>query len=416
MQAEEERVFYSQNFILAYLILLLLGILYIHRERKTGRGRNFRNTDAHQAIRAASNLGESLHLKHKLVLSSHSQSDDDPKEIVKQKHPCVSLGDGLPARGKVKQVLSIDKTCPIIVTARPQTAGLAHSFMSFLSTIALASYINGTSNVAFPVSLDHGVDISELHSMFSGQLFNPKYPPGLCTSSIHIDDCSGIMDATISARSLCEKGPVCIYINQHIRPAELLVDITLIRSQFTIPDRLKIETSKVGVYDPRYITIAVHLRRGDIVNNLSRQSRWTYNKAYMPLISEVVKRIKSNLPIMIVVYAEGADSSDKIPDVQGHRYDNFSGLADRVEVGPEQAHLALAGMCQSDILITSMSGFSHLASMLCPKPRILATPFWHSYSGIPNLLCILEAGENSNGSITTLNLPSNCAFSDDTFI
>ena len=43
-------------------------------------------------------------------------------------------------------------------------------------------------------------------------------------------------------------------------------------------------------------------------------------------------------------------------------------------------------MCQSDVLVTSQSGFSHLAASLCARGITVALTFWHSYHTSQNVV------------------------------
>ena len=67
---------------------------------------------------------------------------------------------------------------------------------------------------------------------------------------------------------------------------------------------------------------------------------------------------------------------------------------------------AFDDMCASDILITGTSGFSHLASIFCRTPVVLAMPFWHSYDYIPNAMN-LQIGK---GNYTLPNMANKTPF------
>lgn len=132
--------------------------------------------------------------------------------------------------------------------------------MSFLSIIALASYANVTRNTTFPAALGHGVNTTELHRMYSGQLFKPNYPRNVCASLIEMGNCLNITNQLTAARSVCQNGPVCIQINNDVAPAELLVDVNLLRSNFAIPYQIQTDVRKFGAINPSHLLIKMLIK------------------------------------------------------------------------------------------------------------------------------------------------------------
>jgi hypothetical protein len=126
------------------------------------------------------------------------------------------------------------------------------------------------------------------------------------------------------------------------------------------------------------------------------------NDAYLEFIPKLLGRIKTKLPVALIIFAEGAKSIREIPDVCSSRFDDFSALHENISLGPREMHLTLASLCNSDLLVTSPSGYSHLAAVLCEKPHILAVPFWHSYAALPNTLTELSIVRNEAGTIVSL--------------
>ena len=63
-------------------------------------------------------------------------------------------------------------------------------------------------------------------------------------------------------------------------------------------------------------------------------------------------------------------------------------------------------MCHADLLVTSKSGFSHMAATLCDRPAVLAVPFWLDYDCLPRALTLAhtEAPFAKNPSGAAVNL------------
>jgi hypothetical protein len=130
------------------------------------------------------------------------------------------------------------------------------------------------------------------------------------------------------------------------------------------------------------------MRRGDVVGKSGHAGRWVSNKAYAEVISQVIRTIhcEMNCGIEIVIYTEGALDPRSIPDVDGHFTDFLAVLQPlNVTIGAHNALDAITRMCAA-VLITGMSGFSHLVTVLCVVPVVVAFPSWLPYWFVPNLV------------------------------
>lgn len=305
-----------------------------------------------------------------------------------------------------KEVLQLDYRCPIILSGHHQISGLGHSFMSYNSLVAMSSFYRITLNATFPEGLSHGVKAEHIAPFFTGDIFRSRFPHSNCKKTICVD-IDSVPSAIEEARSSCNQGPVCVRLTTNASPSESLIDVESYRKNFQVPQEVLTELHQLPFFQKHYFRVAIHIRRGDIINSTKpMNNRWIYNKAYIEFLPKLVKRIRTKLPIILIIFAEGAETINKIPDVTVNTFDNFSAIHDNITLGPTSMELSLATLCSSDIVITSTSGFSHLSAILCEKPGILAVPFWHSYEGIPNLITELTAHRNSDNSIIKLELPA----------
>ena len=75
-------------------------------------------------------------------------------------------------------------------------------------------------------------------------------------------------------------------------------------------------------------------------------------------------------------------------------------------MGPREAVDAFDALCAADLVVTSKSGFSHLAATLCARPAVLAVPFWLDYACLPRALELAETAAvfDKNPSGAPVNL------------
>jgi hypothetical protein len=311
-----------------------------------------------------------------------------------------------------KDVLNLNGACPVILSGRHQKSGLGHAFMSFNTLVAIASFYRLTLNATFPEKLSHSPDLLEVAKFFNGDVFRSRFANVNCAH--RFDANAHTMPKTVEkARSLCAVGrPICINITEEVPPAEVLVDMVNYRRNFAIPEGTAAALRKIPYFqsENEHLRVVIHMRRGDVVNRTRYAGRWISNQAYLDFIPQLLTRVKAELPVAVIVFAEGAKSIGEIPDVLPPQTHDFSKLHENVTLGPSEMHLTLASFCNADILVTSPSGFSQLAALLCEKPHILGLPFWQSHATLPNTLTELFASRDETGAIVKLELPGSFHF------
>lgn len=156
---------------------------------------------------------------------------------------------------------------------------------------------------------------------------------------------------------------------------------------------------------PAPIHVAVHIRRGDLHNYLKEkpsnyaEARLVHESMYMNVLNQLLRKLLElgKFEVNIRLYCEGMKPPAKIPGASNWTLIDFKDGIDffvpsvqnvTIEQGPMDGLQAWDDMCFSDILVTGASGFSYLASILCSSPLILAVPFWHSYSYLPNAMML----------------------------
>jgi len=172
----------------------------------------------------------------------------------------------------------------------------------------------------------------------------------------------------------------------------------------------------------------VHIRRGDQLKYGRRnaayvEQRYVPNVAFVRLIDALISSLEQlgdGSRYRVVVLCEGA-AGGVVPDVDG-TFTNFSRALKphaRLELldGPKDAIDAFEAMCNADVLVTSKSGFSHLAALLCDKPVVLAVPSWLSYDCVPNALPLSARVQvfRENPSKKPVRLAAELAFDQNEF-
>ena len=288
-----------------------------------------------------------------------------------------------------------DKSAHFYLEGINQNAGLGHAFMSFNHLVTLAHQNNVTPHFTFQAEA-HGLKATSVKSYFFGDLFKSPLPTDRhCT---RIESSPETIEHQISdARN---KSVSCaIFIIKNPAPSEVGVNtnLPLYRQLFNRNEGMrKFVKRKERRIDRNIVTVSVHIRRGDLFKYVGNDRK----KAELRIVAvsaytSVLKQLSSKLiqlgknRMHVCLFCEGMREPASIQDVNG----TFVNLKRELSLenvtfsaGDTDALQAFDDMCASDILITGTSGFSHLASILCRTPIILAMPFWHSYDYIPNAM------------------------------
>ncbi len=309
-----------------------------------------------------------------------------------------------------------DKSAHFYLEGINQNAGLGHAFMSFNHLVTLAHQNNVTPHFTFQAEA-HGLKATRVKGYFFGDLFKSPLPTDRhCTK---IESSPETIEHQISdARN---KSVSCaIFTIKNITPSGVGVNINLplYRQLFNHNEGVRklVVKRKERQQDRNVVTVSVHIRRGDLFNYVGDDRK----KAELRIVAvsaytSVLKQLSSKLMQLgkdrmhVYLFCEGMREPASIQDVNGTFVNLKRELSlDNVtfSAGDTDALQAFDDMCASDILITGTSGFSHLASILCRTPIVLAMPFWHSYDYIPNAMK-LQIGK---GNYTLPNMANKAPF------
>jgi hypothetical protein len=150
------------------------------------------------------------------------------------------------------------------------------------------------------------------------------------------------------------------------------------------------------------IMIVIHMRRGDVMRGkVDQNHRLVSYGVYVHMIKKLleVRAASANAthPIRVFFLCEGAVNNYSIVEydkMDFHKSQHINLLTDLGGVcnkekacSMEVLHQAdflqsFTAMCESDVLVTSTSGFPFVASALCEPKMILGIRFSASYDGI----------------------------------
>jgi hypothetical protein len=144
------------------------------------------------------------------------------------------------------------------------------------------------------------------------------------------------------------------------------------------------------VYKPSSLNIALHIRRGDIIqkkqsnNNLT--IRWLNNDYFFNVLESILKLLKTKKEIHIYLFSQG-----KIKDfIEFKKFDNIHFCLDM------SAQDSFLHMVYADVLITSKSSFSYKPALLNKGIKVVPKNFWHSYPKSKNWLLADKSGQIIN--------------------
>jgi len=128
------------------------------------------------------------------------------------------------------------------------------------------------------------------------------------------------------------------------------------------------------LYTPTHFNIAIHVRRGDIVQgnhnrNANLQMRWQDADYFYKLLSNVLACIDCQRSIKIYLFSQGSQDEFK----------HFEKLGDIEYCLEMDAPSSFLHMIHADLLITSKSSFSYKPALLSRGIKVCPESFWHGY-------------------------------------
>lgn len=117
--------------------------------------------------------------------------------------------------------------------------------------------------------------------------------------------------------------------------------------------------------------IAVHIRRGDIVEGQSTHNmRWLDNNYYRRVMDQILSILKTDKPVHIYLFSQG----------QREDYSEMSDLPNLYWCLDMPARESFIHLVNADILVTSKSSFSYKPALLNSKGiKVCPRQFWHGY-------------------------------------
>ena len=317
-----------------------------------------------------------------------------------------------------------DESCAVFLRTSIEVHGTGHSFMALMVAVEAAASHGLTLDVALP-----GSHFATAHNAL-GQLLG-EHPfsnaSSACTqiSGSFLDWRSTNMSeelaqAVRSAQLRCAERCVAIHMGGQASPIGRPAPV------WSVPSlRARWAASSVSTppsnQDSGRLHVDVHIRRGDLFHHLSllfrpepidhrkREAflRLIPNAAYAELLRTVAATAVEGAGwsggLAVTIHAEGRSRpTATVIDADGASWTDFDEIARtaaggqaRVSLGPRDPLEAFRSMCYTDVLLAAPSGFSHLVSLLCPRPLVLAVPFWHEYDCVPNAHMLRRAANAS---------------------
>lgn len=145
--------------------------------------------------------------------------------------------------------------------------------------------------------------------------------------------------------------------------------------------------SETLIYEPDTLSIAVHIRRGDIeigqVNGEEQLTqRWLNNEYYIRVLEQIWPLLK-NKKAAIYLFSQGSEEAFR-------EFEQFGCVHYCMNMPATDSFLH---MTRADILITSKSSFSYKPALLSKGIKICPQNFWHEYPDDRRWIMASDTGE-----------------------
>lgn len=342
------------------------------------------------------------------------------------------------------QLRQLDESCPIILTyLREDGGGLSHYLSSSYHVLHEAVGMDLTINYEF-VTRGHNVGAGRVYTYFFGDYFRHSIPTNAETFVLNSSSTlESVTDLVREAQKNCTRNTTtrkAVHIDltrvefRGFRHSSY--NVPILRNAFEAhlmkPGWEELTNKNMcppsdcvhdgssstfyGIPSEPALKVAVHIRRGDLEKYVRKhsdaqrpgiiQSRLMRNEAILSLLRRLLSlpEVASMPAVRIVLHCEGS-AGGMVTDIDGS-VTNFSdelrnafwaprqqkpertraGQDSRLQIshGSQDPICAFHDMCFSDVLVTGLSGFSHMVAVLCRKPVVLAIQSWEKFDCVPN--------------------------------
>ena len=285
---------------------------------------------------------------------------------------CVRNGANLCCMQKLSSALLEDAAglplCGRFVHQKPPHAGLGHWLAEYNSLI-LDELEHGVQRVQPQPTLTHEISLAEVEEVlgiglgvrYTLQQVYQAVSKGYLANKTLLDPELGKAFDSSNWAVLYNFPTPRNRGNQYLQSRTFFLE--RIRAQ-----RLRFPRSHATLFASNATRVCVHVRRGDVgVNDSHRFLPMSYYATVLRQIKQTVKQPT----LSIVVISEGSTADFR--EVTAAHPDAMLLLS-------KEPFRHFVHMLYADVLVTSRSGFSHLAAELGDSITV-AAPFWHKFSG-----------------------------------
>lgn len=141
------------------------------------------------------------------------------------------------------------------------------------------------------------------------------------------------------------------------------------------------------IYDNEAFNLAIHVRRGDIVQGEGRENpnltiRYQKNEYFIAALKTALDYLKDEDNIQIYLFSQGKEE-------QFQEFQQFPNIHFCLDMGAMDSFLH---MVYADALITSKSSFSYKPALLNRGIKFCPKDFWHGYPKLSQWILLNEEG------------------------